>query len=114
MSGIPDNIIAPFWDDLDGSSQGTVHYKQSGNMFVIQFTNWQFYPSNGSLTFQILLQSNGKIYFYYNNLTGSLNGCTVGIENQNGTDGLQVAYNATYLQNNLAIQFSAEPEWLLA
>ena len=27
---------------------------------------------------------------------------------------LQVAYNATYLQNNLALQFSAEPEWLLA
>ena len=27
---------------------------------------------------------------------------------------MQVAYNATYLQNNLALQFSAEPEWLLA
>jgi hypothetical protein len=112
-SAIPNEYISPFWDDLDGRTQGTVHYKQDGNKFIIQFTNWQKYSATGSLTFQVVLHSNGKIMFYYNNMNATLNSATVGIENQTGTDGLQVAYNANYVQNNLAVQFSAEPEWLI-
>lgn len=111
-TAVPNEYISPFWDDLDGTSQGTVHYKQDGNRFIVQFTNWQRYPATGSLTFQIVLQSNGKIYFYYNNMNATLNSATVGIENASGTDGLQIAYNAAYVANNLAVQISAEPEWL--
>jgi hypothetical protein len=111
-TALPNEYIAPFWDDLDGRTQGTVHYKQDGNKFIIQFTNWQRFSATGSLTFQIVLQSNGKIYFYYNNMNATLNSATIGIENADGTDGLQVAYNANYVQNNLAVQISAEPEWL--
>jgi hypothetical protein len=112
-TAVPNEYIAPFWDDLDGSGQGTVHYKQDGNRFIIQFTNWQRYPTSGSLTFQVVLHSSGKILYYYNNMNSStLNSATVGIENQDGTIGLQVAYNSTYVQNNLAVQISAEPDWL--
>jgi hypothetical protein len=111
-TAIPNEYIAPFWDDLDGRTQGTVHYKQESNKFIIQFTNWQKYSGTGSLTFQIVLQSNGKIYFYYNNMNATLTSATVGIENSTGTDGLQIAYNAAYVANNLAVQISAEPEWL--
>ena len=34
----PNNIIAPFWDDLDGRTQGTVHYceKQINLQFSLQ------------------------------------------------------------------------------
>jgi hypothetical protein len=113
-SSAPNDYIAPFWDDLDGRTQGTVHYKQDGNKFIIQFTNWQKYSATGSLTFQVVLHSSGKILVYYNNMNATLNSATVGIENQNGNDGLQVAYNANYVENNLALQFSAEPDWLSA
>jgi hypothetical protein len=109
---VPNGFIAPFWDDLDGRTQGTVHYKQEDNKFIVQFTNWQKYSATGSLTFQIVLQSNGKIFFYYNNMSATLNSATVGIENANGNDGLQIAYNSSYVTNNLAVQISAEPEWL--
>lgn len=111
---IPNEYIAPFWDDLDGTSQGTVHYKQEPNKFIVQFTNWQKYSATGSLTFQIVLHSNGKINFYYNNMNATLNSATVGIENSAGAVGLQVAYNAAYVKNNLAVQFAAEPDWLSA
>lgn len=111
-SDIPNEYIAPFWDDLDGRTQGTVHYKQEGNKFTIQFTNWQKYSGTGSLTFQVVLYANGKILIYYNNMAATLNSATVGIENQPGNDGLQVAYNANYVKNNLALQFAAEPDWL--
>ena len=108
----PNEYIAPFWDDLDGVSSGTVHYKQDANKFTIQYTGWHKYSNTGSLTFQIVLYSNGKIMFYYKEMNATLNSATVGIENAAGNDGLQVAYNANYVANNLAVKFSAEPDWL--
>ncbi len=111
-SAVPNNIIAPFWDDLDGRTQGTVHYLQEADKLTIQFTNWQKYSGTGSLTFQVVLRSNDRIMFYYNNMNATLTSATVGIENAAGTDGLQVAYNSTYLANNLAVQLAADPEWL--
>jgi subtilisin family serine protease len=109
---IPNEYIAPFWDDLDGVSSGTVHYKQEGSTFIIQFTGWHRYSNTGSLTFQVVIHQNGKIVIYYNNMNATLNSATVGIENAGGNDGLQVVYNANYVANNLALEFAAEPDWL--
>ncbi len=111
-SGVPNNLICPVWDDLDGRAQGSVYYLQEADRFILQFTNWQHYSETGSYTFQAVLKSNNRIYFYYNNLSGILNSATVGIENGSGTDGLQMVYNANYLENELAVQISADPEWL--
>ena len=111
-SDAPNNIIAPMWDDLDGRTQGTVHYLRESDKLTIQFTNWQKYNATGSLTFQIVLKSNDRIMFYYNNLNATLTSATVGIENGAGNDGLQIVYDAAYLANNLAVQIAADPEWL--
>lgn len=111
-TALPNNIIAPFWDDLDGRTQGTVHYLTDNGKFYVQFTNWQRYNATGSLTFQVEMHQNGKIMVYYNNMNATLNSATVGIENPAGNDGLQVVYNASYVTNNLALKFQAEPEWL--
>ncbi|MBZ0198855.1 MAG: hypothetical protein K8H86_03240, partial [Ignavibacteriaceae bacterium] len=111
-SSAPNDIIAAFWDDLDGRTQGTVHYKAEGDKFIIQFTNWQKYSATGSLTFQVVLYANGRIMFYYNNMNATLTSATVGIENNAGNDGLQVAYNSGYIHNSLAVKFAADPEWL--
>lgn len=111
-SSAPNNMVAMFWDDLDGRTQGTVHQLQDGNKFYIQFTNWQKYSGTGSLTFQVVLHQNGKILVYYNNMNATLTSATVGIENSAGNDGLQVVYNAAYVANNLALEFAADPEWL--
>ena len=111
-TGSPNNIIAPFWDDLDGRTQGTVHYLLDNDKFYIQFTNWQKYNATGSLTFQMVLYSNGRIMFYYNNMNATLTSATVGIENSTGTDGLQIAYNAAYVSNGLAVKISSDPDWL--
>ncbi|MEJ5263630.1 MAG: T9SS type A sorting domain-containing protein, partial [Ignavibacterium sp.] len=112
-TALPNNVIAPFWDDLDGRTQGTVHYLQEPGKLTIQFTNWQKYSGTGSLTFQMVLYSSGKIMFYYNNMNATLNSATVGIENSTGTDGLQIAYNANYVHNTMAVKIEAAPEWLI-
>jgi subtilisin family serine protease len=111
-AAIPNEYIAPFWDDLDGVSSGTVHYKQEGSTFIVQFTGWHKYSNTGSLTFQVVIHQNGKIVVYYNNMNATLTSATVGIENAAGDDGLQVVYNAAYVANNLALEFAAEPDWL--
>lgn len=112
-AAVPNEYIAPFWDDLDGSAAGTVHYKSEVDKFILQFTNWRKYAATTSaLTFQIVLHQSGKIVYYYNNMTATLNSATIGIENAAGNDGLLVAYNATYIQNGKAVQFAAEPDWL--
>lgn len=113
-SSAPNDLIAPFWDDLDGTNGGNVYYKVDGNRLIIQYNNWPRYSTTGSaLTFQVVLHSNGRIMFYYKTMTSStMNSATVGIENGAGTVGLQVAYNAVYVKNNHAVKFSADPEWL--
>ncbi|GMU96789.1 S8 family serine peptidase [Ignavibacterium album] len=112
-TSLPNNVIAPFWDDLDGRTQGTVHYLQEPGKFTIQYTNWQKYSGTGSLTFQLVLYSSGKIMYYYNNMNAVLTSATVGIENSTGTDGLQIVYNANYVHNNMAVKIEAAPEWLV-
>ena len=37
---------------------------------------------------------------------------TVGIQNQDGDDGLTVAFNTPYMKDGLAVRFQAFPEWL--
>jgi len=109
----PNCIIAGLWDDLNGGTTGKVYYKSETDKFIVQYTNWPGYSSStGPFTFQIVLYKNGKIMVYYKSINGTSNSCTVGIENHDGTDGLQVVRDASYLENNLALKFSAEPEWL--
>ncbi len=109
----PNEIICPFWDDLDAKSPGTVHYKQDGNRFIIQWTNYQRYSGTASYTWQVVIYSSGKILFYFNSMTGTLDGATTGIENASGNDGLQLSYNSTFVKNNFAVKLAAEPEWII-
>lgn len=110
----PNDMLAPFWDDLDGTNGGNVYYKAEGNRLIIQYNNWPRYSTTGSaLTFQVVLYSNGRIMFYYKTMTSAtMNSATIGIENGDGSTGLSLAYNSIYAKNNHAVKFSADPEWL--
>lgn len=111
-SQFPDNLIAPFWDDLEGQTSGNVYVKQETDKYIVQFDNWNKYSGVGSLTFQIVLHSSGRIEYFYKNMDGILDEATVGIENDNGTIGLQIANNALYVKDSLAVLIAAEPDWL--
>lgn len=107
----PNDIIAALWDDLDGSN-GNVYYKNENDRLIIQYDNWGEYSDDGTFDFQIVLNANGKIEIFYKSMTGDLTSVTVGIENADGTDGLQVTKDAPYIEDQLALQFSSEPEWI--
>lgn len=101
----PDDLIAAFWDDLDPSLGGTVHfYHDHGeNRFIVQYTG--IYSDDGPNTFQIILNHDGAILFQFQDMQGNLTSATVGIENTDGTDGLQLAFNAAFIENELAVLF---------
>ncbi|MFA6305146.1 MAG: hypothetical protein WC651_00240 [Candidatus Gracilibacteria bacterium] len=111
----PDNIIAPFWDDL--YTAGDIKYYGDGDSLVVSWlglNHWSY--SGGYVTFQIILYENGdKITFQYQDTVFGLSTydygatATVGIEDDDGGDGLQRGYNQAFLSDSYAMQFYMEP-----
>ncbi|BAU63068.1 hypothetical protein STA3757_04230 [Stanieria sp. NIES-3757] len=102
------NLIAPFWDDLNPNVGGSIYYyyNPTEEQFIVQYQDVPRYEVEGSLTFQTILNSDGTIVYQYDNLNATLNSATIGLENADGTKATQVAYNENYLSNDLAISFS--------
>jgi hypothetical protein len=109
------NVLAIDWDDLDGGTVGHCYYyhDMAANAFIVSWTNWSHYPSPNNLhNFQVILDgTSGTVLYQYS--TGSYQSdISIGIENEDGSDGLQVAYNQVYLHNNLAVLFAPPIFWL--
>lgn len=114
-SGDPNAVIAPFWDDLSPNQMGSVYYYYDSvfERFIVQYDNVTKYNAGQGNTFQVILYSDGCIYFQYKEMTGTLFESTVGIENSTGLAGSQVVYNDNYLKNNLAIAFNPNlSDWI--
>jgi subtilisin family serine protease len=110
------NLIAWMWDDLYPYSDSSVYYQVvDDNKLVIQFQNYgKCCFTSGQVDAQVILYRNGNIRIQYLEFRNSmvLHESTIGIENQDGTDGLQVAFNVSYLHNELAILFTRGASWL--
>ncbi len=103
-SADPNNIVIPFWDDMNGVNGGSVYIKQNTDSFIVQFEDWHFYsPSSNSGTWQAIIYHNGKIQFNYESFTSDPASCTAGIESPDGSDGLPIVYNSTYLTGGKSI-----------
>jgi len=109
----PNNAIYGFWDDLNPGAGGDVYVHGNDQRFIVEFNNVPRYnDASTTVTFQIELRRNGTIIYRYLRMIGILNSATIGIENSNGTIGLQVVYNSNYVKDSLAIRFQKEPDWL--
>lgn len=103
----PNNILAWCWDDLDPANPNTaVYYQTIDDMFVIQFVNYYEYPDGGdAINAEVILYSDGSIKIQYDSMDEGFDtlSATVGIENIDGTDGLEIVYNAAYIEPQLAV-----------
>jgi len=112
-TGVPENLVAPFFDDLNPNGADTIYFQAFPTHAIVQWQEIPRYQEAGSsLTFQAILEDNGTITYQYLTLTGTTNSTTVGLQNADRTVGLQVAFNQTYLHDNLAIRINAIPQWL--
>ncbi|MGQ9810917.1 MAG: S8 family serine peptidase, partial [bacterium] len=111
-TGAPENLIAPFWDDLNFGTDERCYYYNDGTRLIVQWHEVPHYSVGGPYTFQAILYPNGNMVFQYLSMGEPTNSATVGIQNDTKTDGLQIAFNANYIHDNLAIKISALPQWV--
>ena len=122
-SSTPNLFIAPMWDDWTLSTwstgiPGAILTKTVGyppnRKFAVTFQDMVKYGSNTDYyTWQVVFdEATENIVIQYLDLSGSTAsanygaGATVGIENADGTDGLEVSYNGSYtLEDSTTITF---------
>ena len=116
-TSMPNNMIAAFWDDLHQvSGQSYYYHDQSGiyDKIVFQYSNWGRYNgTNENYNFQIHLVENGDIYFYYSTMYGTLTSGTVGLENSDASDYLPIAFNTSFIEENMCVKISPAPQWIV-
>ena len=110
--GAPENFLSLFWDDLNPTAGGSVYYYNDGTRLIVEFKDVPHFESGAVYTMQAHLYANGTIEYHYLTATGATDSGTIGIQNGDGTDGLTVVFNDTYLQDNLAVRFAAITPWL--
>lgn len=117
----PNNYIAPWWDDLDPSLGGDIYYYQdtTNSRFIVSYVDVEKHPvsSTGTVTCQAILYADGRIEFNYLDMDitffhnkADIYTATIGIENINGSDGLQVFYNIGYFLDNYSVRITTD--WL--
>ena len=101
----PNNYIAPFWDNLSILDGGNIMYKTIGaspnRKCIIQFKNMGFDPTPTPLgTFSVILyETSNKIQIQYRLIVDNYSplshggSATIGIENDDGTDGVLFAFH---------------------
>jgi len=120
-SAVPNNMLAWFWDDLnpedDDNTNASVFIHTDDERCVIQFEDYPEYHADPGdiITAEVIIRKDGGIRFQYRTIAPGvdINNCTVGIENWNGTVGLEVVYHTSYLKDNFVIEFFKPFDWLL-
>jgi hypothetical protein len=109
---LPNNLVAPFWDDLK-LGNGKIFHKLVGSApnraFVVEWYQVSHFEGSDILTFEAILYENGNMLFQYLDLNGELDSATVGIEDKDGVNGLLYLYNAPGLSSGKAVQFIRPP-----
>jgi MBG domain len=118
-AALPNNFIAPFWDDLVIDGSGRILYTTIGaapnRKLIIQYKNMGFYPFPVFLgSFSVILyESSNVIKIQYrlivDNSSTKAHGesATIGIENSDGSAGIQYAYhNTSAVETGKAISFT--------
>lgn len=89
----PNTGLYPFFDDLYLPISGEVYYKQDGNRFIVSWVEISHIAQIGTYTFQVIFDSDGVILFQYEQIDGDATQCSIGIDNQDGTEGIEICAN---------------------
>ena len=113
--GVPRALVAPLWTDLDLRAfrgAGRVYAYHDGSKFIVEWKDAVHFAGASPYTFQVLLWPNGLIEYQYFSLGALTQVATVGIQDETGTVGLRVVYNANYLHTGLRVRLSHQDDWL--
>lgn len=106
-------IIAGYYDYLRPEEGGAIYYLDTGNRLIIQYDHVKVWTGpTDTVTFQIVLEADGTIYFYYKEMTGTLNSASIGIEDETRTKTLWLSHNRSFAKSNYAIKLEPVKPWL--
>jgi len=116
----PNDLLAPFWVDLNPGAGGDVYYyTNSVDSAIISWEEVYDKSEEGIFTFQIVLVAPDTIVYQYESMgpEGYVDRATIGMENSTGTVGLQVSRNEVYTYGEKAVEFylgdpPGEFDWL--
>lgn len=113
-SNDPNDIIAPYWDDLFVETVDGVCYETRGStpnsQLIVEWLDVRELGDSLYMTFEIILNETGEIWFQYDWMDGETgDSATVGIENSDGSDGCQYSCDFGVLHDSLAIMFDIGP-----
>jgi hypothetical protein len=103
------SLVAGFWEDLDPpEGSGAIYYQTLGTApnreFVVAFYDVEHYPGGNAVIFEMILHENGDIELQYGDAPSDGGTHSVGIENADGTIGLQIAYgNVSFFDEGFLI-----------
>jgi hypothetical protein len=99
----PRSLIAPLWDDLVFQNNSTAYYRQDAGRFIVQWDEVYTQSGYGPYTFEVIIFDDGNIIIQYEQLSNIDPAYTVGMQNNDASDGFAIAYNENYIHNELAI-----------
>ncbi|UCE65078.1 MAG: T9SS type A sorting domain-containing protein [Candidatus Zixiibacteriota bacterium] len=107
----PNNMLAVFYDDMNFENGGTGYfYTNNSDSAIITWQDVPDWRQEGIFTFQIILVAPMSVTYQYEEMgPGRLSECSIGIENGDGTIGLEVIRDTTYMHNFMAVDFNWEP-----
>jgi hypothetical protein len=122
--GLPNDLIAVYWTDLDPSEQGSIYTWADTNRWIVEWHQIPLWgqpdsgPASVAATFEAILYPSGEIRMQYQSTPRSTregddvrSSPAVGIENVDGSEGEQIAWNdATFPVANTAITIPSECE----
>ncbi len=116
----PNNLLAWCWDDLDvtdsDNTDAHVYFDTTGDRCVMQFTDYPEYNAapGDVITAQVILEPSGLIKIQYLSVAPGFDAVSgvVGIENHDGTDGLEIVYAGPYIHDSLAVWVYQPRQWL--
>lgn len=116
----PNNILAWLWDDLnpvDADNPGAhVYHEYNDSECVIQFYDYPEYSADPGdvINAEVILKSDGTIIYQYLDISPGfdISSNVIGIENGDGSDGLEIAFHTSYLHGNLRILIDRPAQWL--
>ena len=112
----PENMVAPFWRFLTATNGARVLTKSDGSSFTVQWDRVENVTSiEGPFTFQLVLESGGRILFKYLSLGRRTRDPTsIGMQDQTKTRGLSIDFGNTVVHDGQIVAIERLPQWLTA
>lgn len=109
----PNEALYPFWGDVNTSPIYTATVGEAPDReFVVQYGYVTIYPTYDNLDVEVSFRErDSSIAFHYRTFAGSADGdvATIGIENRDGTDAVQLGYRQPVVRDGLVVRFIPPP-----